>query len=54
MRLRVARAGRHYDAMLFRHDAPLPEKVRAAYALAIDEWNGTQALEFRFEHVEAA
>jgi single-stranded-DNA-specific exonuclease len=54
LRLRVARAGRRYDAMLFRHDAPLPEKVRAAYALAIDEWNGAQGLELRFEHVEGA
>lgn len=52
LRLRVMREGRRYDAMLFRHDEPLPDRVRAAYSLAIDDWNGTQAVELRFDHVE--
>jgi single-stranded-DNA-specific exonuclease len=48
------RAGRRYDAILFRHDRPLPERLRAAYALAIDDWNGAQGLELRIEHAEEA
>jgi single-stranded-DNA-specific exonuclease len=52
LRLRVERAGRRFEAMLFRREAPVPERVRAAYALAIDEWNGAQRVELRFEHVE--
>jgi single-stranded-DNA-specific exonuclease len=54
LRLRVARDGRRYDAMLFRCDTPLPDRVRAAYTLAIDDWNGAQGVELRFDHVEPA
>jgi single-stranded-DNA-specific exonuclease len=54
LRLRVARDGRTFDAMIFRRDVPLPDRVRAAYALAIDEWNGTFGVALRFEHVEQA
>ncbi len=54
LRLRLARAGRRYDAIVFRHDRPLPERVRAAYALAIDDWNGTETLALRVEAVDAA
>jgi single-stranded-DNA-specific exonuclease len=53
LKLKVVREGGRYDAMLFRHETPLPDRVRAAYSLAIDEWNGTQAVALRFEHVEA-
>jgi single-stranded-DNA-specific exonuclease len=52
LRLRLARDGRRFDAIAFRRDAPLPDRVRAAYALAIDEWNGAQGVELRVEHVE--
>jgi single-stranded-DNA-specific exonuclease len=54
LRLRLARDGRRYDAILFRHEEPVPPRVRAAYALAIDDWNGAQGLELRLEHVEEA
>jgi single-stranded-DNA-specific exonuclease len=52
LRLRLARDGQRFDAIAFRREAPLPDRVRAAYALGIDEWNGTQGLELRIEHVE--
>ncbi len=54
LRLKLARGGRRYDAIAFRRDTPLPERVRAAYGLAIDEWNGAQGLELRVEHAEEA
>jgi single-stranded-DNA-specific exonuclease len=54
LRLRLAREGRRFDAILFRHETPLPARIRAAYALAVDEWNGAQALALRLEHVEEA
>jgi single-stranded-DNA-specific exonuclease len=54
LRLRVARGGRRFDAIAFRRDAPLPDRVRLAYALGIDEWNGAQGVELRVEHVEDA
>jgi single-stranded-DNA-specific exonuclease len=54
LRLRLARGGRRYDAIAFHCDRPLPARMRAAYALAIDDWNGTQGLELRIEHAEEA
>jgi single-stranded-DNA-specific exonuclease len=54
LRLKLARDGRRYDAIVFRRDQPLPERVRAAYALGIDDWNGAQSLELRIEHAEKA
>jgi single-stranded-DNA-specific exonuclease len=52
LRLRLARAGRRFDAIAFQREAPLPDRVRAAYTLGIDEWNGSQGVELRVEHVE--
>jgi len=52
LRLRLTRGGRRFDAIAFRRDTPLPDRVRAAYALGIDEWNGAQGVELRIEHVE--
>jgi single-stranded-DNA-specific exonuclease len=54
LRLRLARDGVRYDAIAFRRAEPLPARVRAAYALGIDEWNGTEALALRIEAVDAA
>jgi single-stranded-DNA-specific exonuclease len=54
LRLRLARAGARYDAIAFRRTEPLPARVRVAYALGIDEWNGTEALALRVEAVDAA
>jgi single-stranded-DNA-specific exonuclease len=51
LRLRLARAGRRFDAIAFQREAPLPDRVRAAYTLGIDEWNGSQGVELRVEHV---
>ena len=37
LKLRLARAGQRFNAMLFRHDAPVPGRIRGAYRLAVDE-----------------
>ena len=54
LRLRLVRDGRRYDAIAFRRPDPVPARISAAYALAVDEWNGAQGLELHIEHVEAA
>lgn len=54
LRLRLARAGSRFDAIAFRRETPVPARIRAAYALAIDEWNGAQSLALRLEHIEEA
>jgi single-stranded-DNA-specific exonuclease len=54
LRLRLARDGARYDAIAFRRTEPVPARVKAAYALGVDEWNGTEALAQRVEAVDAA
>jgi single-stranded-DNA-specific exonuclease len=54
LKLRLARDGRRFDAILFRHAEPLPERVRAAYRLGIDSWNGAAAVQLAVEDWEAS
>jgi single-stranded-DNA-specific exonuclease len=54
LRLRLGRDGARYDAIMFRRTEPVPARVKAAYALGIDEWNGTETLSLRVEAVDAA
>jgi len=54
LKLRLARAGRTFSAMLFRHETPVPGRIRGAYRLAIDEFNGAQSVQLTLEHWEAA
>jgi single-stranded-DNA-specific exonuclease len=54
LKLRLERQGRSFNAMLFRQEAPVPERIRGAYRLAIDEFNGAQAVQLTLEHWEAA
>jgi single-stranded-DNA-specific exonuclease len=54
LKLRLARDGRRFDAILFRHAEPLPARIRGAYRLGIDAWNGTAAVQLALEDWEAA
>jgi single-stranded-DNA-specific exonuclease len=54
LRLKLARDGARYDAIAFGRTEPVPARVRAAYGLGIDEWNGTEALALRVEAFEPA
>ena len=38
--------------MLFRHDQPLPQRIRALYRLNVDEYMGAQSLRLTLEHWE--
>ncbi len=40
LKLRLSLAGKPRDAIWFGHPEPLPERVRLAYRLSLDEWNG--------------
>jgi single-stranded-DNA-specific exonuclease len=44
--------GRRYEAMRFGALEPLPEKVRAAYRLAVNEFNGLRTIQLNVEHFE--
>ena len=50
LKLRLARDGREYEAMLFSHADPLPRRVHAVYRLAVNEYNGAQKLQLTIEH----
>lgn len=53
LKLRLARAGQRFNAMLFRHDTPVPARIRSAYRLTVDEFNGVQSLQLTLEHWES-
>jgi len=50
LKLRLARAGQRFNAMLFRHDTPVPARIRGAYRLVVDEFNGVQSVTLTLEH----
>ena len=53
LRLRVLVGERPCEAILFRHEKPLPERIRALYRLDINEYNGAQNIQLTLEHWEA-
>ena len=50
LKLRLAKDGSEYEAMLFSHAAPLPRRVHAVYRLAVNEYSGAQKLQLTIEH----
>ena len=54
LKLKLARAGRTLEAIRFNTLDPLPQHVRAAYRLSVEEFRGMQNLQLVIEHWEAA
>ena len=54
LKLRLARGGRTLEAMRFNALDPLPQQVRAAYRLSVEEFRGMQNLQLVIEHWENA
>jgi single-stranded-DNA-specific exonuclease len=52
LKLRLQRAGRTLEAMRFGSLDALPARVRAAYRVSINEYNGAQSLQLLIEHWE--
>ena len=52
LKLRLVKDGRRYEAMRFGALEPLPAKVRAAYRLAVNEFNGLKNVQLTVEHFE--
>lgn len=52
LKLRLAKDGRRYEAMRFGALDPLPDKVRAAYRLAVNAFNGLRSIQLNVEHFE--
>ena len=49
LKLRVRHAGQLRDAIWFGHTDPLPDRVRLAYRLSVDEYQGQQRLQMLVE-----
>jgi len=54
LKLRLLKDGRRMEAMRFNSLEPLPAKVRAAYRLGVNEFNGLKRPQITFENVESA
>ena len=55
LKLGLARDGRRYEAMWFNaveKDRPVPARIRAAYRLAVNEFNGLSSVQLNLEHCE--
>ncbi len=52
LKLQVERDGVRFEAMRFFHVEPLPERIRAVYALMTNEFNGSQAVQLKLHHWE--
>ena len=52
LKLQLQKDGKRYEAMRFGSLDPLPGRVRAAYRLAINEFNGLKSVQLNVEHYE--
>ncbi len=52
LKLKLSKDGRRYEAMRFGSLEPLPPRVRAAYRLAVNEYNGLKSVQLTLEHTE--
>ncbi|MGE5129710.1 MAG: hypothetical protein ACM3IK_08765, partial [Sphingomonadaceae bacterium] len=60
LKLRLAKDGRKFEAIRFNAlergaqspGAPLGARVRAAYRLAVNEFNGLKSVQLNVEHIE--
>jgi single-stranded-DNA-specific exonuclease len=53
LKLRLLKDGRRIEAMRFGDLEPLPPVVRAAYRLAVNEFNGMKNIQLNVEHFES-
>jgi len=53
LKLRLATQAATYEAIRFFNADPMPERIHAAYKLALNEYNGTTSLQLIIEHWEA-
>ena len=50
MKLKLGLDGKIFEAMLFFHAAPLPERIRAIYTLSVNEFNSSANLQLTVRH----
>ena len=50
LKLRLERAGRLFESILFFRDQPLPERIQAVYRPEMNIYNGSASLQLKLEH----
>jgi single-stranded-DNA-specific exonuclease len=53
LRVRLVKDGRRLEAMRFNSLGPLPARIRAAYRIGVNEFNGLQSVQMSVEHAES-
>jgi single-stranded-DNA-specific exonuclease len=54
LRLRTFDPVRLFDAILFGHSEPLPNRIRAVYGVQVNEYNSTRSVQLLVEHWQPA
>ena len=54
LRLRTSDPVRLFDAILFGHSEPLPNRIRAVYGVQVNEYNSTRSVQLLVEHWQPA
>jgi hypothetical protein len=54
LKLQLEKNGREFEAIWFNHADTLPDKIRAAYRLDINEYNGRSRVQLLVEFAEPA
>ena len=52
LKLRLRRDGKLFEGILFGHNEPLPEAIRAVYRFSINEYNGNVTTQLMLDHWE--
>ena len=52
LKLRLRRDGKLFEGILFGHNEPLPEAIRAVYRFGINEYNGNVSTQLMLDHWE--
>ena len=53
LKMKLRKGGQRFDAIFFNGPTSVPDRIRAAFRVDINEWNGTQSIQLLVEHVEA-
>lgn len=54
LKLTVSKNGQRFDAVQFNFATPAPARIRAAYKLDVNEYNGVASVQLLLEHFEGA
>lgn len=53
-KLRLLQGNRIFDAILFHHNEPVPNVIKAVFSLDVNEWQGNRTLQLRLQNFDAA